>query len=234
MKKRLNQPEWIDLGPHYYTQKEYQDCLYQLDRIGRFLGGDQASFWAFKQIPGSIKSILDVGCGGGLFTQRLAKNYPQCQATGIDISQTAIQFANEQLDPLLSSRVNFIRPSSPRLDYPPDSFDVVTTTLVCHHLKDEEIIDFLQKACSVASKGVIINDLHRHFLATASFSCMAPLFFRNRLIIHDGLISIRKAFKKSDWISYLKTACIPPQAYSITWHPFFRWIIIIYPDRVKA
>ncbi len=230
MKKngRLNQLEYIDLGQ--YTPEEYRDCLYQLDRVGRFLGGDHANYWAFNQLKKPPQSILDFGCGGGLFTMRLAKRYPQAQILGVDITPEAIQFANEslqQIDPPLTN-VKFFVPSSPQLEYPPKSFDVITSTLVCHHLSDDEIVSFLKKGYSIARQAIILNDLHRHFLATLGFTTLIPFLFRNRLVTHDGLISIRRAFTRQDWYAYIQAADIPITHCSITWHWAFRWIVLIH------
>jgi 2-polyprenyl-3-methyl-5-hydroxy-6-metoxy-1,4-benzoquinol methylase len=221
---RSYQPEWIDLGPAYYSLDEYQDCLYQLDRIGRLLGGDRATWSAFKRLPFSPQSIIDVGCGGGFFTLKLGKRYPQAQIIGTDLSTEAIAFAKNH--PRLPN-VKFIIPSCPELDFPPKSVDIVTSTLVCHHLTDEQLIDFLKRACRVAKKAVIFNDLHRHFLATASFGMITPFVFRNRLIFHDGLLSIQRAFTKKDWMTLLQAAEIPSSCYSVTWHWAFRWIVSI-------
>ncbi len=231
---RIHTPEWLDLGPSYYTDEEYRECLLQLGRIGRYLGGDQATFWAFKSLKNPPQSILDVGCGGGQLAIRLAKLYPQAIIKGIDLSEPAIDFAKDSLQkqkPHLQN-VEFQVTPSPKLNEPPKSFDVVTTTLVCHHLSDDEIIDFFKRSLSVAKEAVIINDLHRHTLARCTFSTIAPLFFPNRLIRHDGLLSIKRAFKRSDWLKYLNAAQIPPQAWSLTWHWAFRWILILYPQKM--
>lgn len=231
MSNRLNQLEFIDMGPHYYTQKEYEDCLYQLDRIGRFLGGDQATYWAFNRLDKAPESILDVGCGGGLFTMRLARRYPSAKVVGIDTSPEAISFAKQHLQ-LLSqplSNIKFQIPPSPLLDYPVKSFDVVTSTLVCHHLSDDEIISFLKRAYAIAKEAVIINDLHRHLLARIGFAAIAPLLFNNRLIKHDGSLSIQRAFTRRDWLAYLQAAHIPLDRCSITWHWAFRWLVFIHP-----
>ncbi len=228
MKNRSTKLEKIDLGPSHYTSKQYQNCLYQLDRVGRFLGGDRASFWAFKQLKTSPKSILDVGCGGGLFTQRLAKSYPQATVTGIDLSHEAIDFAKRHLpSDKAPSRVHFLVPDSTHLNYPTHSFDVVTTTLMCHHLKDSELITFLKQAIRVAKHAVIINDLHRHSLAWLGFAAIMPFLFPNRLVWHDGLLSIRRSFTCIDWISLLNEADIPLNRCSITWHWAFRWTVTI-------
>lgn len=228
LSQRSHQPEWIDLGSAYYTSEEYKDCLDKLDRIGRFLGGDRATFWAFDQLKNPPTSILDVGCGGGLFTLRLAARYPEAQVIGIDISHEAIAFAQDHLkqhQPSLTN-VQFFVPESPQLNENVQ-FDVVTSTLVCHHLNDQELVSFLKQACRVAKHAVIFNDLHRHFLATTGFAALVPLLFRNRLIWHDGLLSIRRSFTRQEWWNFIKAASIDEKDCTVTWHWAFRWIVMI-------
>lgn len=230
LSRRSHQPEWMDLGPPYYTPEEYRDCLYQLDRIGRLLGGDRATFKALEQLKTIPKSILDVGCGGGLFTQRLAARYPETEVIGIDTSSDAIAFAKEHLknqQPLLNN-VRFFVPHSPQLDEQAP-VDVVMATLVCHHLSDQELVSFLQQACRLAKHAVIINDLHRNFLATAGFAALVPLLFYNRMIWHDGLLSIRRSFTRREWWNFLKAAGLNENNCQVTWHWAFRWIVLIRP-----
>lgn len=225
--KRSLEPEWIDLGPSYYTEEEYVNCLLQLDKIGRYLGGDRATFSTFKQLEKKPSSILDVGCGGGLFTIRLAKHFPSAQVLGIDLSTKAIEIANSHLRKQKIINVKFNTPATPQLDFSPGSFDIVTATLVCHHLPDEELIDFLKRAYQISNHAVIINDLHRSIWAYAGFACLAPLFFSNRLIFSDGLLSIKKGFIQSDWPLLLERAHIPLERCTLRWHWPFRWTLFI-------
>lgn len=228
MKERSNEQELIDIGPTQYSLEEYEECLKQLGRIGKFLGGDRATFHAIDRMIQPPQTILDVGCGGGAFTMELAKRYPQARVTGMDISEQAISYANKQLanQPALTN-LSFQLADKPTLDYSPHQFDLVTATLVCHHLTDEELITFLRQSVHVAKSAVILNDLHRHPMASAGFAIIAPLLFRNRLIWHDGLLSIKRSFKRSDWMRYLKAADIDPKRVSLTWHWPFRWIFSI-------
>lgn len=217
--------EILDLGPSHYSQSEYNDCLVQLARIGKFLGGNKATLQALYNLP-TIETILDVGCGGGQFAIKVAREFPGIVIKGIDLSSQAIEFANARLQEKNLANVQF-EVSSSLTSFASNTFDVVTSTLVCHHLNDDQLIDFLKQSYLIAKQAVIINDLHRHWLAYLGFGLIAALFFPNRLIYHDGLLSIKRAFKKHEWIEYLKAAEIPLEKCCLTWHWAFRWIVRI-------
>jgi len=243
LKIRSREPELIDLGSQYYTQEEYDNCLYQIGRIGKYLGANNAmlthstriasslpgfasSFAGHGRVTGgNINSILDVGCGGGYFTAQLAKKFKNIQVTGIDINPDAITHSQTR-NPRLNN-LKFELRNTPELNEPPKSYDIVTATLVCHHLSDEEIIDFLKRAKLVARKNIIINDLQRNRIAYFFALIIMPIFFKNRLVENDSLLSIKKSFTYNDWIYYLYNAGIKPEDYMISWHWPFRWIIKI-------
>lgn len=210
---KSTQLEIMDTGP--YTADEYRDCLEQLDRVGRWLGGDRATLAKM----GQPRSILDVGCGGGHFTARLAEQFPKAHVVGIDINPDAIAYARAK-----SSRPNLAFELQ-ELNAPEKSFDVVTATLVCHHIPDDELGTFITACCRIAKKRVILNDLHRHPLALFLFRLISPLCFRNRLVLHDGPLSIRRAFKRHELASCLERAGLT--RYAISWHWAFRWVVTI-------
>ncbi len=223
MKQRSNELELIDKGNAYYVHEEYTECLYQMGRIGLLLGGDRATMQVITQYAKQPLSILDVGCGGGALADRLAKIFPRVHITGIDTSLEAISYAQRYA----SDRVVFEHRTNPVLKEPEKSYDIVMATLVCHHLSDEQIIDFLKRAARVARKAVIINDLHRHWLAYISFQVIAPLLFPNRLIKHDGLLSIKRSFVRSELQSLLDCAGLKG---TVSWYPLFRWLVKVEPS----
>ena len=96
---------------------------------------------------------------------------------GIDISSQAIEFAEKRLKETHLKNMIFDVSSSSSITFPAKSFDIVTSTLVCHHLKDDQLIDFLKRSYQIAKKSVIINDLHRHWLAYSGFALIARPFF---------------------------------------------------------
>lgn len=219
--ERSEKLELIDLGPQHYTQEEYDICLEQLDWVGEYLGGDRASFHALNQLNFSPTSILDVGCGGGGFTKKLGAKYDTCAVKGIDISSAAIDFAIRQNH---LENVEFERKYLEEM--PSKSYDIVIATLVCHHLKDEDLALFLKECLRVAKKRVVINDLHRHRVAYGAFWLVATLCFRNRLIVQDGCLSVKRSFVRRDWEEYSKALNCRT---SITWHFPFRWIVTMEP-----
>lgn len=224
---RSLEKEILDLGPEHYTVEEYKDCMIKLDRIGRWLGGDAATFSALKKLEPPPQSILDVGCGGGLFAIRMAHTYPKAKVLGIDINPQAIAFAQHKLAMMDNPPKNIAfewRPDG-ALSEPDKSFDVVMSTLVCHHLNDQQIVEFLSKARRVAKRKIIINDLHRHPIALALFNIVSPLFFRNRLVLADGQLSIRRAFTRQEWNHYIKQIDDIPFKHAVKWHWAFRWIV---------
>lgn len=216
--RRSYEKEIIDLGPSHYTVDEYEDCLIKLDRVGRWLGGNAANWEALERYQ--PHSILDVGCGGGLFTIAMAKHFPQAKVLGIEVNSLAVAFAKRQAD--LPLNVSF----ELRQELPDQSFDVVISTLVCHHMDDQSLITFLKKAKKIAAKCVILNDLHRHPLALLGFQAISPLFFRNRLVRHDGPLSVRRALTRQEWKELLDAAEI--ENYAIHWRWAFRWLVEIW------
>lgn len=215
VKHRSKQLELLDTGA--FTQEEYEDCLRQLDKVGLWLGGDRATWNALEGL--SPQTIVDVGCGGGFFTKKLADRFPQAVVVGLDISEQAINFAKREH----KQKNLYFKNMLFQNDHPP--VDVVVSTLCCHHMTNEEIVSFLQACYQVAKMKVVINDLHRSHIAALFYRLLAPPLFRNRLITHDGLVSIARSFRKQDWQHLLHLAGIHKG--QIEWKFPFRYLVTI-------
>jgi 2-polyprenyl-3-methyl-5-hydroxy-6-metoxy-1,4-benzoquinol methylase len=226
--KRSQEKELIDLGPNFYTEAEYHDCLKKLFRVNRLFGIFFSTRKKIMQFPHAT-SLLDVGCGGGLFLLNLSKYFKKLNMLGLDINPAAIGEAQKTLSQWqqrsLAEHVTFECHPNPDLSLK-KQFDVILATLVCHHLTDEELIQFLKDAYANSRQGVVINDLHRHGLAQVLFFLFSPLLFNNRLISHDGLISIKRSFTYAEWKYLLARANI--KNYQIKWCFPFRWQIVIW------
>lgn len=227
--QRSQEKELLDLGPTYYHQDEYAECLNLLFRMNVLLGFFHGTIKLLKSFS-PHSSVLDIGCGGGLFLIRLSQYYPQMKFLGTDISSEAIHLSQLTLTAHqkrnIAKNVTFEIQAEPSLKLPENSVDIILATLVCHHLSDDQLIEFLKDSLKSVNKSVIINDLHRHWLAEWFYYPLCYLFFRNRLIIHDGLISIRRGFLRREWHTLLQKAGI--DSYIIKWCFPFRWRIVLW------
>ena len=231
MQTRSTQKELIDLGPDFYTPEEYTQCMQKLFRVNRLLGFFRSTRKALKDVPADAK-LLDIGCGDGLFLLHLSRHYPRMNLQGTDVSTQAIASAEQMLKQWQAHnkalRVSFVPQPRLRLELPGDSVDVILTTLVCHHLDDDDLVVFLRDAYQAARIKVIINDLHRHSAAYWLYYCISPWLFRNRLITHDGLISIQRSFRRAEWHKLLARAGIKHA--QIKWQFPFRWSVILWKN----
>ncbi|MDI1352537.1 MAG: methyltransferase domain-containing protein, partial [bacterium] len=94
-RQRSEEKELLDLGPEFYSLQEYQQCQKILFKINKLLGVFSHTKRFLKHYSSKI-SVLDVGCGGGLFVLNLSRYFPEVQFTGCDISKDAIEMAKEE------------------------------------------------------------------------------------------------------------------------------------------
>jgi len=156
-----------------YTLDEFQDLMLILVEINRadWVGGYSATVTQFEKLAReagrreNISSILEIGVGRGDFSILLAQMFPQANILGIDAHELSVRTANEhlaKLGPSAPSNVLFEMRSAVELDEPPDSFDVITTTLVNHHIyPDSAFVDFLRRVRVVGRRAFVFNDLIR-------------------------------------------------------------------------
>ena len=79
------------------------------------------------------EDILDAGCGTGLTMLRIAEQHPGCKVYGLDLSPKMIEVAhNEAAERGL--HLDLRTGSITDLPYPDESFDVVLTNIMFHHL----------------------------------------------------------------------------------------------------
>ena len=226
-RSRSSENEILDLGPEHYTPAEFKHCQKMLFRVNQLLGYFHGTVKLLKKLPVTA-SVLDVGCGAGLFILHLSRRFPNMKFHGVDISAEAIDMAIQEKSEFSSDtqHVSFERLSKPVLNYQENSMDVILDNMVCHHMSDEEIVLFFQQAEHIAKNKIIINDLHRHSIAYWFYNIFSPILFRDRLITHDGLISIRRGFIRKELKALLDQANI--RYYQIKWCFPFRWRVIIW------
>lgn len=116
---------------------EFYDLEYYISMEYRYRSGAQNSrIRNILQAAGDVRGLraLDIGCGGGFFSHEMQMR--GAQATGIDYSPFAIQFAKDRF-----RDIDFRRMSAYELEQlPAHSYDIVTLLDVIEHMGDHDTL----------------------------------------------------------------------------------------------
>ena len=78
----------------------------------------------------NIHRILDVACGPGGWVLDVAREYPQSEVVGVDVSKTMVEYARAQTSSHGFSNASFmVMNALESLDFPDNSFDLVNARL---------------------------------------------------------------------------------------------------------
>jgi ubiquinone/menaquinone biosynthesis C-methylase UbiE len=107
--------------------------------------------------------ILDIGCGAGDVTYRIAKRFPKASITAIDGSVAMLKLAEERkLSELHNSeQVHFVKALVPSNDIPEKAYDLIVSTSFLHHLHDPSVLWETIKKYSKSETAVFVADLTR-------------------------------------------------------------------------
>jgi SAM-dependent methyltransferase len=202
------------------SYEDFRDCLRSLGTVNRWLLGYRPTLAWLKRLPRGLRDplhIVDVGCGGGDLLRKIAawarRRGIAVQLTGIDLNPYAARAAAESTP----KQLGITWMTGDAMAYPPEKrINIVVSSLLAHHLEDEEIIAFLRWMEATVKVGWFINDLERSERSSRMFGWVRWHW----LVRHDGPVSFRRAFRKEDWVRLLAAAEIPPEAVTIEyWRP---------------
>lgn len=228
--RRSERSEWMD-DPSI-DSSELEETLDHLARVNRVLGGHRPTVKGVDKLAGDRGqlSVLDVGTGSGDVPRKLARwarrRGMKLRVTGIDRSPIIVDHAKRRCEGFDNIEIEQVD----LFDIPDrNSYDIVHASLLLHHLPGESAVDGLKKMYEVSRLGVVINDLHRHPLGYVGSKIILALLSKNRLIRHDGPLSVLRAFERDELYSLAQKAGLPRP--TIRWRPFFRWQMVIQKEQ---
>jgi 2-polyprenyl-3-methyl-5-hydroxy-6-metoxy-1,4-benzoquinol methylase len=214
-------PELMDGDCSY---EDFRSCLRSLEQVNRWLLGYRPTMAWLKRLPHGLRDpvhIVDVGSGGGDLLRQIAgwarRRGIAVQLTGIDLNPYAARAAAESTPKEL--RIAWV--TGDALVYRPEKpVDIVVSSLMAHHLEDEEIVELLRWMEATAQVGWFINDLERSEWSCRMFGWVVGMVEWHRFVRHDGPVSFRRAFREKDWVRLLAAAEVTREAVTVEhWRP---------------
>ena len=203
-KRRSYELENIDKGS--YTPEEYEGCISELQLVNRWMGDAHALKQTLlkdaeqSQLPEF--SVLDVGAGSGELL-RVAATWAKStdrrfRGVGLELNERSAQAIREESSgfPEIAS----VRGDALRLPFADGEFDYVMCSLFTHHFVDEQVVKILREMDRVAKRRIFVIDLHRDPVPYFFYTTLGKLVLKNRLLRHDGALSILRSFKAEEMV----------------------------------
>ncbi len=209
-KQRSHRLEYIDTGN--YTAAEYEDCISELRFVNRWMG-DAHSLKATllrevetEHLTGF--SMLDLGAGSGELLRVAAtwarQTNRQFSGVGLDLNERMAESILEESESF--DEISSVRGDALRLPFNEAQFDYVICSLFTHHLLDEQVVQVLREMSRVARRRIFVIDLHRHPVAYFFYTTLGKIVLHNRLLRHDGALSILRSFKSDELLELAQRA----------------------------
>lgn len=229
--------------PDRVRRADMVGALEGLERVNRWFGGTAGTLRSLApllpQRPRGEEpySLCDVGAGSGdaaravvLWARRRAL---PIQITAVELNPDLAADARRRCAPfpeitVLCADAREVLRSATQPEAPssvpggnalarPRAFDVVYCGLFTHHFPPEEVRAWLALFEGASRRGWVVNDLERHPLAWLGIRTFGRLFSANPVFLHDGPLSVRRAYTPEEWRGMLRGAGIRGAVLSRAW-----------------
>jgi 2-polyprenyl-3-methyl-5-hydroxy-6-metoxy-1,4-benzoquinol methylase len=108
-----------------------------------------------NESPQSEFTILDIGCGAGLYSFELLNRFPKCNLTGFDISEKQVKFINEKIPSDLKNRAKFMVLDAETFELGKIFNYVICTEVLEHILDPNRVLDRVNQHTNINSKIIL-------------------------------------------------------------------------------
>jgi 2-polyprenyl-3-methyl-5-hydroxy-6-metoxy-1,4-benzoquinol methylase len=163
--------------------------------------------------------LLDVGFGDGDMLRQIARwaalRGIEAELVGIDLNARSVAAAEAKPSPGVPIRYL----AGDYADLAGGGFDVVISSLVAHHMTEDQLREFLRFMEREAAAGWFVNDLHRHSFAHSTWPLLSGAMRWHPIVRADGHTSIARSFRPGEWQALLADEGLG-EARVQRWFPF--------------
>jgi len=218
-----------DLDPEVRTS-----IMTTLDHFNDVLGSYTRFFDMLLPLarPTGTTRVLDLAAGHGGFPLAATR---EARKRGLDFHFTASDLKREYLDmgQEIADRENLpvdfiVQDALDLSNIDPDSYDIIVCTQSLHHFPAGLITVMFDAATRAATRGVVFADACRSALSGGLIAVTGTLRMRNAAFVHDGWVSMRRAFVPEELEllarmarddGELESRWVPPAHCLLRWRP---------------
>ncbi len=206
LRQRSTEAEYFDSPDR--TEAEITAAFHDLNRVNRLFRFSHPFEATLPQWLGRANcerlDILDVGAGTGLLGEKLTdwalRRGWHWRFTNLDTNPVALKIGGQP---------GGVVGSALQLPFADGSFDLVVASQMTHHLTDDQVVTHWREAWRVTRDALFICDLHRNAGLYAVLWLTLHLMRADPTVAKDGLISVRRGFRRSEWRELAERAGIP-------------------------
>lgn len=160
---------------------------------------------AMEGIP--VPSVLDVGCGTGMLSERLLGAFPSCRLTSVDLSPAMAERARARL----AGRAEVREADAERLPFHDGAFDLVVCNDSFHHYPDPDRAAFQMWRVLRKGGALVLGDVWQPAPARAVMNAWMPFSHEGDVRIYSeaGLRAILGTwFQRVRWSRIGLTGCL--------------------------
>ncbi len=151
--------------------------------------------------------VLDIGCGPGDISIRVARYFPGVQVDGIDGAQEMLAPGRERIEREgLGERIGLYRVTLPGEAPPREAYDAVVSNSLLHHLHDPMVLWRVIAATARVGAPVFIADLARPEDEAAVDALVAGMADEPAVLQRDFRASLHAAFTVEEVRGQLRAA----------------------------
>jgi cyclopropane fatty-acyl-phospholipid synthase-like methyltransferase len=141
----------------------------------------------FGLIPPGTRSLLDVGCGGGVFGETVKRAIPSCSVTGVTFSEAEALECRKRLDRVEVADLNSFEPGAL------GRFDCIVCSHVLEHLHDPKFVLARLRGCLNPGGSVVVA------LPNVLFWKQRLQFLKGQFRYTEGGLMDETHLRFSDW-----------------------------------